>query len=85
VGEGCIVQIDEALLVRIRYNVGRMGQQPWVFAHTMLQKKRFLITVPNRNAETLMGIIRKEYIQALWLFQTYGLLITLLIILVLHI
>jgi transposase-like protein len=36
-----------------------MGQQLWVFgAYDVASKKGFLITVPNRNAETLMTIIR---------------------------
>ena len=61
-GEGRIVEIDEALLVRRKYNVGRIVRQQWVFGlYDVGSKRGFVCTVENRTRETLYAII-SQYI-----------------------
>ena len=61
-GEGVIVEIDESLFARRKYNRGRVVEQQWIFGGWDRESKRgFLIPVPDRRAETLLPII-EEYI-----------------------
>jgi transposase-like protein/IS1 family transposase len=60
-GEGIEVQIDESLFVRRKYNRGRLTRQQWIFgAIDCTTKEVLLVAVPNRNAETLIEIIRRH-------------------------
>lgn len=59
-GVGRIVELDEALLVRRKYNQGRMVREQWIFGgYDVLLKKSFIVAVPNRRRETLFPIIRR--------------------------
>lgn len=53
-----VVQIDETLYVRRKYNRGRLVGQQWVFGGIDCQTKEcFLVPVEKRDAETLLPII----------------------------
>ena len=57
-----IVQIDESLLVRAKYNRGRQlrAQQRWVFGiYDPSTKEGYIELVPDRSAETLLPIIQR--------------------------
>ena len=56
VGKGSVVEIDESVFVKRKYNRGRNVRHQWVFGASKLV--RDLIPVPNRSAETLLPIIR---------------------------
>lgn len=59
-GSPKIVEIDESLFFRRKYNVGRCRSSGWVFG--MIErgtKKCMLIPVPNRSRQTLEPLIRK--------------------------
>ena len=60
-GPGHTVEVDESLFNRRKYNVGRVLQLLWVFSgYEPAEKMGFLVTVPNRNAETLFPLIMKH-------------------------
>lgn len=53
-----VVQIDETLMTRRKYNVGRLIREVWVFGGIDCQTKQcFLIEVSDRSAQTLMPLI----------------------------
>lgn len=57
-GEGKVVEIDESLFVKRKYNVGRFSSYQWVFGGKERgSKKCFLVPVANRDKLTLMEII----------------------------
>lgn len=59
-GPGHTVEIDESVFNRRKHNVGRLVEPLWVFGgYDPAEKEGFLVTVPNRNAETLLPIIKK--------------------------
>lgn len=61
-GPGKEVQVDESLLVRAKYHVGRNARrrQTWVFgAYDMAQKVGFVKFVNRRDAATLLPIIQR--------------------------
>lgn len=60
-GPDSVVEIDEALLVRRKYNRGRNVDQQWLFgAFEVSTKKGFIVTVDARNRETLLNVIRER-------------------------
>ena len=59
-GPGIIVEIDESLFCRRKYNVGRAIAQQWVFGGLEVgtpARKGFLVAVPRRDAATLLPVI----------------------------
>ncbi|XP_063587020.1 uncharacterized protein LOC134764362 [Penaeus indicus] len=60
-GAGVIVEIDETLLVRRKYNRGRQLSQVWVFGVFCVSKKKFIVPLvgTDRSAGTLIPLIWK--------------------------
>lgn len=60
-GNPIIVQIDESKFGKRKYNRGHRVEGVWVVGGVEITNKRrcFLVTVPNRNAETMKTIIQK--------------------------
>ena len=57
-GPGHIVEIDESLFSRRKYNRGRIVHEQWIFGGCdPATKEGFLLPVPRRNAATLMPLI----------------------------
>jgi len=57
---GVIVQIDESVVARRKYNMGRAVDQQWVFCiYDTSTKLGHVQLVDNRRAETLILIIQK--------------------------
>ena len=58
-GVGKTVQIDEILICRRKYNVGRLLNHVWIFGGVCVEDKQFFcLAVPNRKNETLEKEIR---------------------------
>lgn len=61
-GAGIIVEIDETLLVRRKYNRGRQVSHVWVFGGIeRVSKKKFIVPLVDgdRSADTLIPLIKK--------------------------
>lgn len=57
-GPGKVVEIDEALFGKRKYNRGRLLQAKWVFGgYERESRKIFLMPVANRSKETLLEAI----------------------------
>lgn len=62
IGEGFVVEIDEAKFGRCKYHRGRVIEGQWVFGGICVQTKDcFFVTVDDRTKETLLKVI-KEWI-----------------------
>jgi transposase-like protein len=62
-GKGVIVEIDETLVAKVKYNVGKALKirQVWLFGLIdRATNKCFLTIVPNRKKETLLKIIKEK-------------------------
>jgi hypothetical protein len=58
---GVVVEIDEALCVRKKFNVGRIVRQQWVFGCYEVESNiGFVVAVENRSRETPLNIIRER-------------------------
>jgi hypothetical protein len=53
---GKTVEIDESCFGSRKYNRGRLRNTAWVFGGVKCQSRTFLVTVPDRSADTLMNI-----------------------------
>ena len=59
-GENRVVEIDESLFVRRKYNGGRIVKEQWIFGgYDAVEKKSFLVPVPARDAGTLLPIVQQ--------------------------
>ena len=59
-GAGHIVEIDESLFARRKYNRGRVVPETWIIGgYDQQTKNGFLVPVPQRNAATLLPIIQQ--------------------------
>lgn len=59
--KGTIVEIDETVLVRRKYNRGKNVSEQWIFGGVERGSgKCFLVPVEHRNADTLLPIIQKH-------------------------
>ena len=59
-GEGQVVEIDDSLFSRRKYNRGRLIPEQWVFGgYDPLTKKGFLVPVARRDAATLLPLIQQ--------------------------
>lgn len=59
-GIGRVVQIDESLFVKRKYNVGRLVKEQWVFGGIDCSSKEcFMIPVEKRDKNTLLPIIQR--------------------------
>ena len=61
-GPGIVVEIDESLFCRRKYNVGRAIAQQWVFGGLEVgtpARKGLLVAVPRRDAATLLPVIQQ--------------------------
>jgi transposase-like protein len=61
-GPNVVVQIDESLVVRRKYEVGRVVSQQWILGLCVPRTREIcVIPVPNRTTETLLALI-SEYV-----------------------
>lgn len=59
-GPGHVVQIDESLICKRKYNRGRVPEQRWVFGGWDTEDKiGFLVFVSDRSSDTLIPLIKK--------------------------
>lgn len=63
-GPGTIVELDESIVSKRKYNRGRLVREQWVFGgiqrSTSMAKPFFMELVPNRKETTLLEIIRRR-------------------------
>lgn len=59
-GQNQIVQIDESVVARRKYHVGRMVPEKWIFGlYDITTKLGYIQLVPDRSAATLLPIIAR--------------------------
>lgn len=61
-GVDCVVEIDESMFAKAKYNVGHAMYRPqqWIFAiYDTISKQGYLRLVDQRNADTLIPIIQE--------------------------
>ena len=60
-GPGCVVQIDESVITKCKYNVGRVVREQWVFGIFGINENRGIIMyIDNRSAAILIKKIKKH-------------------------
>ena len=68
-GNGVVVQIDESVVAKRKYNVGRAVDQQWVFGlYDTNSKLGHIQLVDDRSAQTLIPIIQKFVIPGTTIF-----------------
>lgn len=59
-GVNCVVECDEALLVKRKYNLGRRVREQWVFMmYDVALKLGVILPVENRTSETLIPLMQQ--------------------------
>ena len=59
-GAGRVVEIDECLFSKRKYNRGRVLQEQWISGgYDQVDKKGFLVPVPRRDATKLLPIVQQ--------------------------
>jgi transposase-like protein len=61
-GNGIVVEIDESKFGKRKYHRGHMVEGSWVFGgiERTPEKRIFLVTVPDRSAETLLNVLKEH-------------------------
>ena len=55
-----MVEVDESLFARRKYNRGRIVEERWIFGgYDAVEKMGFLVPVPARDAGTLLPIVQQ--------------------------
>jgi IS1 family transposase len=63
-GKGSVIQIDETLLTRRKYNVGRLGKQRWLFGAIDAVTKAFIVrNIDNRSEIELRRVILETILE----------------------
>lgn len=71
-GAGKIVEIDETLVARRKFNVGRVVSQQWLFGGIVRGSdppEMFLELVPDRTRETLIAVLKRRVRQESRIFH----------------
>lgn len=72
-GHGHTVAIDETLVSKGKYHVGRLVKEQWVFGGYDIQTKLgFLVPVAKRDRRTLESVIKSTYSLKLLSYRTCG-------------
>lgn len=60
-GVGHVVQIDESVVTKRKYNVGRLVPEKWVLGlYDVTVKRGYIVFIPDRSAQTLQRIIAEH-------------------------
>lgn len=71
-GSGCIVEIDDGTFTKRKNNAGRLLPPQGIFGGICREtKETFLVTVPNRNADTLMREIKENIKEGTTIYSDY--------------
>lgn len=70
-GDNIIVEIDESKFGKRKYNRGHRVEGSWVFGgiERTPEKRFFVVTVPDRSADTLIGVLRRHILPGTIIFS----------------